>query len=127
MIKNHFNKIVKNLNGSKFFAGIVMLILNIGSRHITIEFSENQKQLFKYSIFRQLLIFSIAWLGTRDIYSSIILTASFIILSNYLFNENSSFCILPIKIKNALDTNNDGKLSDDEINKAIETLKKANK
>ena len=123
----YLNKTVKQLNSSKFFAGIVMLMLNIGSRYIVVEFSDNQKELFKYSVFRQLLIFSIAWLGSRDIYISLILTAVFVILSNYLFNENSSLCIIPNKIKDIIDTNKDGKLSKEEIDKAIETLKRANK
>ena len=132
MVKNNnifnlINKGVSNLNSSKFFAGIIMLMLNIGSRYITIEFSNSQKAFFKNSIFRQLLIFSISWLGTRDIYTAIMLTASFIILSEYLFNENSSMCLIPQRLISQIDTNNDGKLSDNEINKAISALKLAKK
>jgi hypothetical protein len=36
-----------------------------------------------------------AWMGTSDIYSSLVLTAVFIILSDNLFNEDSEYCIVP--------------------------------
>ena len=55
------------------------------------------------------------------------LTASFVILSDYLFNENSKLCVIPQTLISKIDTNNDGKLSDDEINKAISALKRAKK
>ena len=79
---------------------------------------------------KQLLIFSVAWMGTRDIYIAITITAAFIILADYAFNENSKFCIMPEsykKITNAMDLNNDGILTDDEINKSIKILEKARK
>ena len=127
MKKNFLRNVNLKLDSEKLLAGIFMLVLNIGSKYITIEFSETQKQLFNYSIFRQLLIFSICWVGTRDIYHSIVLTAAFVILSDYLLNENSNLCILPENLKVVIDTNNDGKLSKDEIEKAINTLKRGNK
>ena len=33
------------LNSSKFFAGIVMILLNIGSKYITIELSKSQDHI----------------------------------------------------------------------------------
>ena len=79
---------------------------------------------------KQLLIFSVAWMGTRDIYIAITITAAFVILADYAFNENSKFCIMPEsykKISSAMDLNNDGILTDDEINKSIKILEKARK
>ena len=35
------------LNSSKFFAGIVMILLNIGSKYITIELSKSQSSIIK--------------------------------------------------------------------------------
>jgi hypothetical protein len=57
---------------------------------------------------------------------SIILTASFVVLSEFLLNHKSRFCVLPDKYKTInVDSNGDGVISDSEINKAIETLEKA--
>jgi len=124
----HYN--VMTLNNSKYFAGLSMIMLNLGSRFITIEFSETQKAFFQNKLFRQVLIFSIAWMGTRDIYTGLILTAVFTILADHLLNEDSKLCILPVHmkiLKKNIDINNDGKLSDEEINRAINILKKSKK
>ena len=48
------------LNNSKFFAGLVMIMLNIGSKYITVELSKSQEQYLKNHIGRQLLIFAIS-------------------------------------------------------------------
>ena len=62
---------VLSINNSKFFAGLVMIMLNIGSKYITIQLSESQQEyLNTLSFARQLLIFSIIWMGTKDIYLS---------------------------------------------------------
>jgi len=122
------HKSLINLNNSRFFAGLVMIMLNIGSKYITVELSKTQEEYLRNSIGRQLLIFSISWMGTRDIYLALGLTAAFTILTQYIFNEQSSFCILPEKsraLSMALDTNKDNKVSDAEIRQAIETLNKA--
>ena len=131
--KSIFSTIYHNitaLNSSKYFAGIMMLTLNLGSKYITLELSKSQESYLKYTIGRQVLLFSILWMGTRDIVISLVLTAVFILLGNYLLNENSKYCILPKKLdalKSELDTNGDGVVSEKEIDDAIEILRKARK
>ena len=131
--KSIFSIIYKNitaLNTSKYFAGIMMLTLNLGSKYITLELSKTQETYLKYTIGRQVLLFSILWMGTRDIVISLVLTAVFVLLGNYLLNENSKFSILPKKmnaLKSELDTNGDGVISEKEIDDAIEILRKARK
>ena len=125
---NHMHNYVISLNDSKYMAGLCMIILNVGSKYITIELSKSQEDYIKNTIGRQLLLFSIAWMGTRDIYTSLILTTIFVVLTQYLFNENSSFCVLPKTIQQLhshLDTNNDNKISNQELKDAIEVLKRA--
>ena len=127
MLDELFQKI-SSLNSNKYFAGLVMIMLNIGSKYITIKLSKTQEGYLKSAIARQILIFSIIWMGTKDIFISLTLTAVFYILTNHLFNENSKMCVLPAKwqrIHNALDTNNDGRVSDKEIDKAFKVLEKA--
>ena len=118
-----------SLNNSRYFAGLCMIILNIGSRYVQLGLSHGMEDIIRTVISRQLLIFSIAWMGTRDVITSIILTACFIILSDHLLNENSSYCILPKYKKDlyhAIDLNKDNKISKDEIEKAIQIIQKAN-
>ena len=119
-----------SLNNSKFFAGLVMIMLNIGSKYITIELSKTQEEYLKNHVARQILIFSISWMGPRDILMSLALTAIFVVMTEFLFNENSKFCVIPLeyrKYKDVLDLNGDGVVTPDEIKKAEELLKKAKK
>jgi hypothetical protein len=128
IVKNVVNTSFSSVNNSKFFAGIMMLLVNIGSRYVTIKFSKSQEEYIKSKVAREFLIFAIIWMATRDLFVSIVMTASFIILADYLFNENSQFCVLPEKFKNLqylIDSNNDGIISDEEIKQAEETLRKA--
>ena len=122
------NKIINTLNSSKYFTGIMMIMLNIGSKYITVKLSKSQEAYVKNYIIREILIFSIAWMGTRDILVSIVITAAFFILTEHLFNEESKFCVLPEKYKKfhlLLDTNGDGEVSEQEINDAVAILTKA--
>jgi hypothetical protein len=118
------------LNNSKFFAGIIMILLNVGSKFISIQFSKSTEEYLKFSLSKQLLVFSMAWMGTRDIYTALGLTAVFVVLSDHLFNEESNYCIVPDKYKvlpTLIDANDDGKISDEEINSAMAILEKAKK
>jgi len=106
---SHANHHIMYLNNSKFFAGIVMILLNVGSKFITIQFSKSTEEYMKLTITKQILVFSMAWMGTRDIYTALGLTAVFTILSEHLFNEESHLCIVPHEYRilhKLLDTNN---------------------
>ena len=134
-MKHHIKKVattihshIMSLNSSKFFAGIVMILLNVGSKFISIQFSKSTDEYLKMSVSKQLLVFSMAWMGTRDIYTALGLTAVFVVLSDHLFNEESHFCIVPHKYRlldKALDTNGDGFVSEEEIKNAERILEKA--
>jgi hypothetical protein len=103
-------------------------MLNIGSKFISIQFSKSAEQYFKLSVTKQILVFAMAWMGTRDIYVALGLTAVFTILSDHLFNEESSLCVVPHDFRvlhKLLDTNNNGDVSETEIASAIAVLEKA--
>ena len=73
------------LNSSKYFTGIMMILLNIGSRFVEIKLSDSMEAYIKYNIAKELLIFTMAWMGTRDIVVALTLTAVFVILSEFLY------------------------------------------
>jgi hypothetical protein len=103
-------------------------MLNIGSKFISIQFSKSAEQYFKLSVTKQILVFAMAWMGTRDIYTALVITAVFVVLSDHLFNEESRFCIVPHKYRildKVLDTNGNGLVSDEEIKNAERILEKA--
>jgi len=119
---------LRSLNNSKVFTGIMMILMNVGSKYITVKLSPSQEAYFRNNIARELLIFVVCWMGTRDLVISIFLTASFYVLTQHLFNEESRFCVLPKKYREfhlLLDTNNDGIISQQEITDAVNILAKA--
>jgi hypothetical protein len=126
----YINHHVMYLNNSKFFAGVVMILLNVGSKFVSVQFSKSTEEYLKFSLSKQLLVFAMAWMGTRDIYAALGLTAVFTILSEHLFNEESTMCIVPhnMRVLNKLvDTNEDGVVSEPELAAAIVVLEKAKK
>ena len=54
----YINHHIMYLNNSKFFAGVIMILLNIGSKFITIQFSKSTEEYMKWTVSKQLLVFS---------------------------------------------------------------------
>jgi hypothetical protein len=124
LMKYYLHKI----NNSKLLAGVVMLLLNVGSKYIELGLSKTQEEALRNALGRELLIFAVVFMGTHDIILSIIMTASFLILSNHLFNEKSKYCLIPqhfSKMNKIIDTNNDNYVSEEEEKKALDILEKA--
>lgn len=80
---------IQLLNNSKIFAGIMIIILNISSRFVNIKLSKSMESYLKHSFSKQLLVFAIAWMGSRDIYTAAIITIIFILINEYFCNEDS--------------------------------------
>ena len=117
-----------SINSSKILSGIAMLILNVGSKYVQIEFSKTQESALKSALTREILIFVIVFTATRDLIISILMTAAFTILADHLFNDQSKYCIIPKKywaMYSAADINKDGTVSPEEEAAAIEILNKA--
>jgi hypothetical protein len=117
------------LSNDKIIIGLCIIFLNIASKYIDFNLTKNQETIIK-NLGKEVLVFFIAFIGTRDILVSIILTVIYWIISTWLLNENSNLCILPENLKTlhkAIDTNHDNYISQEEINHAINLLSKAKK
>ena len=85
------------LSGNKYMLGLMILLINLGARYIGNEVGEFMHKVLNHKFARRFLIFLVLWMGTRDLVVAGVITIGFIVLVNTLFNENSSFCILPAK------------------------------
>ncbi len=110
--------IIQNLNHSKFFAGILMILMNLGSKYISLELSETQDEFFSNIVIRRIMIFVVIFIATKDIIVSLIITSCFIILVSGLFNENSKFCLIKNNCKQTK------VISKEQVEKAKNILKK---
>ena len=123
-VHNH----ISTLNSSKIFAGIMIIIINIASKFVTFKLSKTVESYLKFTFSRNILVFAITWLGIRDIYIAIIITILFIIIADYLMNEDSQFCLLPKSFINkhvSMLEGFDGKPTKEEIERCKKVLERA--
>jgi len=130
-IGSSFQNGVMHLNNDKYFLGFLIILLNLGSKFIDLRLNDFHENVLLNTIGRELMIFAIAFVGTRDIYVALVLSSLFIILNDYLLNQHSTICIIPpkyrVEIKKAIDTNDDNHVDEQEIKQAISILNQARK
>ena len=121
-----------NLNTSTFFAGFVMLVLNIGARYINLDLNSSTESWIKYLMSKEVLVFAVSWMGTRSIYYALVITACFTIVVDHFMNVDSKYCVVHSKFRD-LHTMTEEKhgpektVTDLEISNALHTLEKAKK
>jgi hypothetical protein len=86
--------IISSLNTSKFFAGTLMILMNLGSKYVGLELNEFQEDFLSKKVIRRIIIFTIFFIATRDIIISVILTGLFILFVGGIFNDSSRFCLI---------------------------------
>lgn len=117
--------LMDSLNNSRYFAGIVMLLLNLGSKYISMELSQTHESFLGSKIIRRLLIFTIVFTSTRDVFISIVLTAAFVILVSGLFHDDSNFCLIPKRFRKHSDGTK--KVTEEELKYAKHIIESAEK
>jgi len=122
------------LNKSKFFAALVMLMMNFGSRYIDVKFSKSQETYLKNTLGKPILIFAISWMGTRDVFVALFMTCLFAFVMGMLLNEESPFCCFSEGFTTEhlalLEEDGDGDpdtITKQEMESAMKTLEKAQK
>lgn len=129
-ILTYLHENIKRINDSKIFAGLMIITLNIVSRFVTINLSKSMEAYLKYTFSKYILVFTIAWMGSRDIYIASTVMLIYIIVVDYLLNDDSVFCVLPEEFKDYHTDllENDGEnqdVSEEDIKKAEKILEKA--
>lgn len=81
------------INSNPYFIGLMMLTLNLGGRFISLELSKSQEAFFQNPWVRRFLIFTVLFVGTRNIAVAFWMTFIVVLVLGYLLNENSALCI----------------------------------
>lgn len=124
---------IQLLNGSKVFAGVMIILLNLSTRFVNFKLSKTTEAYLKNTFSTQVLVFAIAWMGSRDIYIALIVTTVFILFTEYLFNEDSDFCVFTEEFKDYHNAKQEREkedaeeVSEEDIIKAKRVLEKAKK
>jgi len=120
------NKTIMDLNTSKIFAGLMIIILNISSRFVDLKISKSFESYLKHTFSRQVLVFAIAWMGTRDIYVAFIIVGIFTLIVDFLCNEESKLCCFSSEFKDYHIELMTERVSKQDYDKANDTIKKFN-
>jgi hypothetical protein len=80
-------------NNNPYFIGLMMLILNLGGRFISLEVTKQQELFLQHPWVRRVLIFTVLFVATRNLWVAFWATVTVILFLGYLFNENSALCI----------------------------------
>lgn len=84
---------LQTFNNNPYFIGMMMLVLNLGGRFISLEVTKQQEQFLQRPWVRRLLIFTVLFVATRNLWVAFWATLIVILLLGYLFNENSAMCL----------------------------------
>lgn len=89
------------------------------------ELSQTHESFLGSKIIRRLLIFTIVFTSTRDVFISIVLTAAFVILVSGLFHDDSNFCLIPKRFRKHSDGTK--KVTEEELKYAKHIIESAEK
>jgi len=73
---------IEILENHKLFLGIMLILVNVGSRYFVDELSDDPKVYERNLLLRRIAIFAVCFVGTRDLVYSLLLTAGFIIIAS---------------------------------------------
>jgi hypothetical protein len=90
MIDHFFNL----LNNNRLFGGVLMLLMNLGSKYISVDVPDEVEEMFQTVWFRRFFVFCVAFISTRDIKISIFITLLFVLVFNFLLNKKSKSSII---------------------------------
>lgn len=95
-------ELVQYLNSDKLFYAFTMLSMNVGSRYVMQDITKLQEKALASTVSKRFILFCMVFVATRDVITSICITFAIVVITQYLFNENSNFCIIPNAIEKSL-------------------------
>ena len=91
--ENPIENLITSLNSNPYFIGSMMLLLNLGGRHLATGLTPEQDKFFQNTWFRRSLLFVVFFIGTRNVIAAFFMTLIFVFLISYLFNDESTLYI----------------------------------
>jgi hypothetical protein len=90
---NPLDGLLQVFNNNPYFIGLMMILLNLGGRFISLEVTKQQEQFLQLPWVRRLLIFTVLFVATRNLWVAFWMTLIVVLFLGYLFNENSAMCL----------------------------------
>lgn len=96
---NPIENTINSLNSNPYFIGSMMMLLNLGGRHLATGLTPEQDKFFQHPWFRRILIFVIFFVGTRNAITSLFMSILINIILAYLLNDQSDMYLLKPNVK----------------------------
>ena len=80
---------------NKYTAGIMMIMLNVGTTYLVQDIMPLANRLFQHRWARRIIFFVIFFTATRDVFCSLVLTLACTLLLDFFLNERSRYCLIP--------------------------------
>jgi hypothetical protein len=78
-----------SFNTNTYFIGLMMILLNLGGRHLATSLTPDQDKAFQHPWIRRALLFVVIFVATRNVFTAFWMSISIILLLGYLGNESS--------------------------------------
>jgi hypothetical protein len=82
-----------SFNTNTYFIGLMMIILNLGGRHLPTSLTAEQDRALQHPWFRRALLFVVIFVATRNVFTAFWMSISIILVLGYLTNESSRLYI----------------------------------
>jgi hypothetical protein len=79
----------KKLNFNLFISTFFLIVLNIHSRHLSLDITDNQKRIMKKPIFRDILIFLVSYSACENFYLSLLIVILYCLFFDHFSNEKT--------------------------------------
>lgn len=86
---NPIENTINSLNSNPYFIGSMMILLNLGGRHLATGLTPEQDKFFQHPWFRRALIFVVFFVGTRNAITSLFMAIIINLGIGYLLNDQS--------------------------------------
>lgn len=87
---NPIETLVGSLNTNPYLIGLMMIIMNLGGRHIASGLTPEQDKIFQHPWVRRGLLFVVIFVATRNLFTALWLSIGLILVIGYLTNETSA-------------------------------------
>ena len=88
---NPIETLISSFNTNTYFIGLMMILLNLGGRHLAGGLTPDQDKIFQNPWFRRILLFVVVFVATRNVFTAFWMSIGLMIILGYLTNEQSAF------------------------------------
>lgn len=101
MEKENLN-LYKTIVNHPFLIGVLILVMNLCSRHIMLDIPEEIQTFMQNIWVRRIAVFSVVFISTRNVEVSLLITLLFVIIFQYLLNKGKRICLLKKSIESSI-------------------------